>query len=203
MAYTEVEIFLPAGDASDPEREEFLNSAVDLAERGFPITVYVRGEDEWAFEQCEHVADMLSASGDQVLPITLLGPQIVASWQYPTAEQMERFARAAQPQPKDPRFSSAASACGPGPAAMAQLRGNGASAGSGTPAPAPEPAGFAAVLAGKPQQPAGGPEIGGRRNLMSGDTGSGLPRSSGLPRDEQQTTTGGDCCGGSCGCGGH
>src|SRR5699024_12441772 len=62
--------------------------------------------------------------------------------------------------------SAAAAACGPG----------------GTPtggAPMPrEAGGFAAQLMGvspAPARPAGGPDIGGRRNLVGGDHGDGLP----------------------------
>lgn len=188
---TEVEVFIPAGGPDDAEREAFLDAAASLAEQGYPITVYVRGEDEWAFEQCEHVADMLAASGDMVLPITLLGPQIVVSWMYPTAEQMQRFAKAREPKRKDPRFSAAAAACGPG--------GRQAPGAPGAPAEKPAPAGFAAVLAGVREKPRGGPEIGGRRNLMGGDTGDGLPSAG----ESSREASSGGCCGGSCGCGGH
>lgn len=219
MAYTEVEVFIPAGGAEDAEREEFLDAAAGLAQEGYPITVYVRGEDEWAFEQCEHVADMIAASGDVVLPITLLGPRIVASWMYPTGEQMQRFAKAAEPKRQDPRFSAAAAACGPG---------GRAAPGEGAPAERPKPSGFAAVLAGVAETPRGGPEIGGRRNLMGGDTGDGLPGradagesvsgedgaeksvpgsdGTGQPdaaRAAAARPASGGCCGGSCGCGGH
>lgn len=187
MGYTEVEVFIPAGGPQDAEREEFLDAAAGLAEQGYPITVYVRGEDEWAFRECEHVADMIEASGDSVLPITLLGPQIVTSWMYPTEEQMVRFAKAREPKRKDPRFSSAAaSGCGPG-----RVGGTGA----GGPASSPGPAGFAATLAGIPERPHRGAEIGSRRNLMGGDTGGGLPQST-----AGTTTPAGGCCGGSCGC---
>ena len=59
--------------------------------------------------------------------------------------------------------SAAASACGP----------------TGGAAPMPrEAGGFAAQLLGvspAPARPAGGPDIGGRRNLMGGDHGDGLP----------------------------
>lgn len=203
MAYTEVEVFIPGGGAEDAEREEFLDAALELTEQGLPITVYVRGEDDWAFEQCEHVADMIEASGDVVLPITLLGPQIVTSWQYPTAEQMQRFAKAAEPKRKDPRFSAAASACGPSGAAPGS---QGRAGQVGSPAELPEPAGFAAVLAGKKEKPRGGPEIGTRRNLMGGDFGQGLPgrgesAASAETGDDAPAPASGGCCGGSCGCG--
>ncbi|WP_085528514.1 arsenic metallochaperone ArsD family protein [Kocuria massiliensis] len=188
---TEVEVFIPAGGPDDVEREAFLDAAASLAEQGYPITVYVRGEDEWAFEQCEHVADMIAASGDMVLPITLLGPQIVVSWMYPTAEQMQRFATAREPKRKDPRFSAAASACGPG--------GRSLPGQAGAPADQPAPAGFAAVLAGVQEKPRGGPDIGSRRNLMGGDVGDGLPEGD----SSTSGTPSGGCCGGSCGCGGH
>lgn len=209
MGYTEVEVFIPAGGPEDAEREEFLDAAEELTAQGYPITVYVRGEDEWAFEQCDHVADMLAASGEMVLPITLLGPQIVTSWMYPTAEQMVRFARAAEPKQKDARFSAAAAACGPGgratPAGGQTVGGPSgfaatlAGSGSGAAAPAPAPAGFAATLAGVQERPRGGPDIGSRRNLMGGDVGDGLPEDAG---DEAVGTRGssGGCCGGSCGC---
>ncbi|WP_243155696.1 arsenic metallochaperone ArsD family protein [Kocuria sp. TGY1127_2] len=191
---TEVEVFIPAGGPEDTEREEFLDAAAELAEQGYPITVYVRGEDEWAFEECEHVADMLEASGDMVLPITLLGPQIVASWMYPTSEQMRRFAKAQEPKRKDPRFSAAAAACGPGGRQVP---------GSGQPSEKPAPAGFAAVLAGVPETPRGGPDMGARRNLMGGDIGEGVPPSSTTADSTGDEQASGGCCGGSCGCGGH
>lgn len=189
---TEVEVFIPAGGPEDTEREEFLDAAAELAEQGYPIRVYVRGEDEWAFEQCEHVADMIAASGDMVLPITLLGPQIVTSWMYPTSEQLQRFAKAREPKRKDPRFSAAGAACGPGGRQVP---------GQGQPAEKPAPAGFAAVLAGVKETPQGGPDMGDRRNLMGGDTGDGLPSSE--DRASSYDHSAGGCCGGSCGCGGH
>jgi hypothetical protein len=195
VAYTEVEVFIPAGGPQDAEREEFLDAAAELAQQGYPITVYVRDEDAWAFEQCEHVADMIAASGDAVLPITLLGPRIVASWMYPTSEQMQRFAQADEPKRKDPRFSAAASACGPGGRALPGQ--------AGAPAERPKPSGFAAVLAGVTETPRGGPAIGERRNLMGGDAGDGLPEGGESATAGEQRPASGGCCGGSCGCGGH
>lgn len=210
MDLTEVEVFIPDGGPEDAEREAFLDAAEELLEEGLPITVYSRGTHDWAFEECEHVADMVAASGEQVLPITLLGPQIVASWTYPTAEQMRRFARARVPKRKDPRFSSTGAACGPGggavgmpgaggPAAGARIAGAGIAAGGAGAAGTQGPAGFAATLAGVRETPRGGPDIGIRRNLMGGDVGDGLPEAD-AEADAQQ---GGGCCGGSCGCGSH
>lgn len=214
MDLTEVEVFIPDGGPEDAEREAFLDAAEELLEEGLPITVYSRGAHDWAFQECEHVADMVAASGEQVLPITLLGPQIVASWTYPTAEQMRRFARARVPKRKDPRFSSTGAACGPGggavgipgaggPAAGARIAGAGAAGGAGLAGAggAQGPAGFAATLAGVRETPRGGPDIGNRRNLMGGDTGDGLAESaSDAPAADRQ---GGGCCGGSCGCTTH
>src|SRR5690606_38325915 len=97
---------------------------------------------------------------ESVLPVTLLGLDIVVSGTYPTTPQMQRFAQAGAVERAKP--SAAAAACGPGGAA-----------------PLPrEAGGFAAQLMGAAPtapRPTGGPEIGGRRNLMGGDTGDGLP----------------------------
>ena len=204
MAYTEVEIFIPAGQQEDAEREEFLETVAALRERGYPLTVYVRDEDAWAFRECEHVADMLEASGEAVLPITLLGPQIVVSWMYPTEEQMIRFATAAEPKRRDPRFSSVGAACGPGGApARAGAAGPGGFSGA--------PAGFAAALAGLQQKgtptAAGSlgaseigaseistPEIGDRRNLMD----DAAPAGSSDSDPEREAGQTGGCCGGAC-----
>src|SRR5699024_8835800 len=93
------------------------------------------------------------------LPVTLLGPDIVVSSVYPSTAQMMRFTEAGG-EPRE-RRSAAASACGTG----------------GAPMPT-EASGFAAQLLGgapTPPRPGGGPDIGGRRNLMGGDVGQGLP----------------------------
>src|SRR5690625_7446203 len=74
---------------------------------------------------------------------------------------MMRFTEAGG-EPRE-RRSAAASACGTG----------------GAPMPT-EASGFAAQLLGgapTPPRPGGGPDIGGRRNLMGGDVGQGLPGS--------------------------
>ena len=101
---------------------------------------------------------------------------------YPTAEQLRRFSRFGEV--KQPKANAAAAACGTG--------------GADAPAtvPAAEPAGFAAVLAGVTPKPAGGPDIGGRRNLMGGDFGQGLPE-----EGESLVEPKGSCGCGGCGCG--
>ncbi|AXK44419.1 MULTISPECIES: arsenic metallochaperone ArsD family protein [Brachybacterium] len=159
-----LDIFLPSPPADRDAQEAFLDEAAVLAEAGHPITVYLQDEDAWAFAQCEPVAELLASAGDAVLPVTLLGADIVVSSVYPTAAQMERFTRSGG-APRE-RPSAAAAACGPGGA-------------PGGAAPMPrEAGGFAAQLLGvapaRPR-PEGGPDIGGRRNLMGGDVGDGLP----------------------------
>ena len=155
-----LDIFLTSPPPDVERQEAFLDEAAALAVAGQPITVYLQDEDAWAFEQCEPVAELLASAGDAALPVTLLGSDVVVSAVYPSTEQMERFARAGAAA-RTPR-SAAASACGPGGAA-----------------PVPrEAGGFAAQLMGAAPaapRPAGGPDIGGRRNLMGGDTGDGLP----------------------------
>lgn len=155
-----LDIFLPSPPPDAPRQEAFLDEAAALALAGHPITVYLRDEDAWAFEECEPVRALLESAGDAVLPVTLLGLDIVVSGTYPTTAQMERYAREGGAERERP--SAAAAACGPGGAA-----------------PLPRDAGgFAAQLMGAAPaapRPTGGPEIGGRRNLMGGDTGDGLP----------------------------
>ncbi len=155
-----LDIFLPSPPPDVDRQEAFLDEAGALALDGHPITVYLRDEDAWAFEECEPVRALLESAGDAVLPVTLLGLDIVVSGTYPTTSQMERFARAGGAERTRP--SAAAAACGPGGAA-----------------PLPrEAGGFAAQLMGAAPatpRPTGGPAIGGRRNLMGGDTGDGLP----------------------------
>ncbi|WP_122939704.1 arsenic metallochaperone ArsD family protein [Brachybacterium sp. EE-P12] len=155
-----LDIFLPSPPPDAERQEAFLDEAAELALDGQPITVYLQDEDAWAFEQCEPVAELLASAGEAALPVTLLGSDVVVSAVYPSTEQMKRFA-AAGAAARAPR-SAAASACGPGGAA-----------------PLPrEAGGFAAQLMGAAPaapRPTGGPEIGGRRNLMGGDTGDGLP----------------------------
>lgn len=159
-----LDIFLPSPPPDAEQQETFLDEAAALAVAGHPITVYLQDEDAWAFEECEPVRALLASAGDSVLPVTLLGLDIVVSSAYPTTPQMERFARAGG-APRE-RPSAAAAACGPGGGPT-----------DGMPMPR-EAGGFAAQLMGvapaRPQ-PAGGPEIGARRNLMGGDTGDGLP----------------------------
>jgi hypothetical protein len=157
-----LDIFLPSPPLDAEAQEAFLDEAAELALAGQPITVYLQDEDAWAFEECEPVRALLDSAGDAVLPVTLLGLDIVVSSVYPTSAQMQRFA-AEGGAPRE-RRSAAASACGP--------VGEGA-------APMPRKAGgFAAQLMGAapaPNLPTGGPDIGRRRNLMGGDTGDGVP----------------------------
>lgn len=159
-----LDIFLPSPPPDREQQEAFLDEAAALALDGQPITVYLQDEDAWAFEECEPVRALLESAGEAALPVTLLGLDIVVTSVYPSTEQMTRFATAGN-APRTPK-SAAAAACGP----------------SGTPtggAPMPrEAGGFAAQLMGlapAPARPARGPEIGGRRNLMGGDHGDGLP----------------------------
>ena len=160
-----LDIFLPSPPPDPAAQEAFLDEAAALALDGHPITVYLQDEDAWAFEECEPVRALLDSAGDAVLPVTLLGLDIVVSSVYPTTAQMERFAR--EGGAPRPRPSAAAAACGPG----------GAPAGGAAPLPR-EAGGFAAQLLGAAPaapRPEGGPDIGGRRNLMGGDIGDGLP----------------------------
>ncbi|MGO2310609.1 arsenic metallochaperone ArsD family protein [Brachybacterium tyrofermentans] len=154
-----LDIFLPSPPPDAETQEAFLDEAAALALDGHPITVYLQDEDAWAFEECEPVRALLDSAGESALPVTLLGLDIVVSAMYPTTEQMSRFARAGT-QARE-RSSAAASACVPGGAPMPREAG-----------------GFAAQLMGAapaPARPAGGPDIGARRNLMGGDIGDGLP----------------------------
>ena len=160
-----LDIFLPSPPPDHEQQEAFLDEAAALAVAGQPITVYLQDEDAWAFEQCEPVRALLESAGEGALPITLLGLDIVVTAVYPTTEQMTRFAREGGAA-RTPT-SAAAAACGPG----------GGTPTGGAPMPR-EAGGFAAQLMGAspaPARPAGGPDIGGRRNLMGGDHGDGLP----------------------------
>ena len=154
-----LDIFLPTPPPDPEQQEAFLDEAAALALDGHPLTVYLQDEDAWAFEECEPVRELLDSAGTSVLPVTLLGLDIVVSSVYPTAAQMMRFTRAGGEQRERP--SAAAAACGP----------------SGMPVPT-QASGFAAELLGgaaAAAPPRGGPDIGGRRNLMGGDIGDGMP----------------------------
>lgn len=190
----ELEIFIPGpgentDDPGDAERTQFLETAQELLDSGLDIAVYSTDSYPSAFEDCVPIADQIEISGRDVLPILLADGEVKVSYNYPDAEQMKRFSQARAVKPKE--ISAAAAACGTGGAEMP------------TTAPTMEPAGFAATLAGVTEKPAGGPEIGARRNLMSGDFGDGLP----LAGDSAVTTenpatesnAGGCGCGG-CGC---
>lgn len=152
-ATNEVEVFLPAPEGpTAAEHEEFLASAVELAEAGHRITVYVRGEDDWAFEQCDPVAEILDINGDDALPITLLGADIMGMYAYPTPEKLARLASTPVATPKQ-----ATNSCTPS-------------------APARKDSPVKGLMRMEAPEPKG-PEIGGRWNLMGGDTGQGLPNS--------------------------
>lgn len=184
---TALEVFIPApgqnpDDPGDSARQDFLRQAQELLDAGLDIAVYSTDSYPSAFRDCEPVADQIAMAGEAVLPILLVEGLVKVSYMYPTAEQMRRFSHFSEV--KQPKVNAAAAACGT----------SGAQAPAST--PTLEPAGFAAVLAGVTQKPTGGPDIGGRRNLMGGDFGQGLP-DDGDPLVESQSTCG---CGG-CGCG--
>lgn len=185
--YAELEVFIPGpgeneDDPGDSERTEFLSYAQELLEAGHDIAVYSTDSYPSAFEDCVPVAEQIEIAGRDVLPILLVDGAIKVSYNYPDREQLERFSAARAVKPK--KISAAAAACGTGGSDDVAT------------APAMEPAGFAAKLAGVTEKPAGGPEIGSRRNLMGGDFGDGLPDAG-----ESAASAGGGCCGGSCGCG--
>ncbi|MDO4916054.1 MAG: arsenic metallochaperone ArsD family protein [Rothia sp. (in: high G+C Gram-positive bacteria)] len=187
----ELEIFIPGpgentNDPGDVERTEFLKTAQELLDSGLDIAVYSTDSYPSAFEDCVPVADQIEISGHDVLPILLADGEIKVSYNYPDSEQMKRFSQARAVKPK--KISAAAAACGTG------------GAGLPTTAPAMEPAGFAATLAGFTERPAGGPEIGARRNLMSGDFGDGLPTAHDSAVITQNSTA--ESNAGGCGCGG-
>lgn len=149
----EVEVFLPArSDDNAVEHEEFLAEVRELVESGHRITVYQRGVDDWAFDQCDPVAEILEINGDGALPITLLGPDIMGMYAYPTAQKLARLAETPVNTPKE-----ATNACTP----------------SGGPARKDSPI-KGLMRMGTPEPR--GPEIGNRWNLMGGDTGQGMPR---------------------------
>lgn len=164
----ELEVFIPGpgenpDDPNDADRTEFLEIAQELLDSGLDIAVYSTDSYPSAFEQCVPVAEQIEVSGHEVLPILLVDGAVKVSFNYPDREQLERFSKARSVKPK--KLPAAAAACGTGNADV-------------TTAPAMEPAGFAATLAGVTERPAGGPDIGNRRNLMGGDFGQGLPSGS-------------------------
>lgn len=184
---TSLEVFIPApgqnpDDPADTARQDFLSQAQQLFEAGLDIAVYSPDSYPSAFTDCEPVADQIAIGGLEVLPILLVEGIIKVSYMYPTAEQMRRFSHFSEV--KHRKVKAAAVACGTGGSHPAVT------------APHPEPAGFAAVLAGSTQQPAGGPDIGNRQNLLGDDSGQNQPGESD-PAVESQNTCG---CGG-CGCG--
>lgn len=186
----ELEVFIPgpgenADDPDDSERTQFLDVAQQLLDEGLDIAVYSTDSYPSAFEDCVPVADQIEISGREVLPILLADGLVQVAFNYPDAEQLKRFSKARSVKPK--KISAAAAACGTGGAELPPT------------APAMEPAGFAATLAGVTEKPAGGPEIGGRRNLMSGDFGDGLPSSGDTAVAATSNNSGGCGCGG-CGC---
>ncbi|MGV3016261.1 arsenic metallochaperone ArsD family protein [Rothia sp. 88186D007BW] len=181
LGSTPLEVFIPAAgenpdDPGDTQREIFLAAAQELLNEGLDIAVYSTDSYPSAFTDCEPVADQLAIAGSEVLPILLVEGLVKVSYMYPTAEQLRRFSRFGEV--KQPKVKAAAAACGTG------------GANAPTTVPLAEPAGFAAVLAGVTPQPAGGPEIGDRINLLGGHDSA--PASQGAS---------GGGCGGSCGCG--
>src|SRR5690625_3434975 len=83
-----LDIFLPSPPPDPQQQEAFLDEAAALALEGHPITVYLQDEYAWAFEECEPVRELLDSAGPSVLPVTLLGPDIVVSSVYPRSEEM-------------------------------------------------------------------------------------------------------------------
>lgn len=154
---TPLEVFIPGPgqnpeDPQDAARTAFLDEAQQLLDAGLDIAVYSTDTYPSAFTDCEPVAEQIAMSGPEALPILLVEGLIKVSFMYPTAEQLRRFSHFGDV--KQPKVNAAAAACGTG--------------GADAPAtvPAAELAGFAAVLAGVTQRPAGGPDIGDRVNLM-------------------------------------
>ncbi|CAM3996574.1 arsenic metallochaperone ArsD family protein [Helcobacillus massiliensis] len=167
----DVEIFIPGresaeADGSLQERSEFLTTVEELRAEGLPILVYSTDDQPEAFTACEHVKDMIDVSGEDILPITLLGSEILGVYAYPTAEKMRRFATTEKDTPRGP-----SNACAPGRGSAGQGGADGTGEGT-APVGRQKPAGLAAMLRG-PEPNA--PDIGARRNLMGGDTGDGLP----------------------------
>lgn len=202
---TPLEVFVPAAgenpaDPGDAARNTFFEEAQELLDAGLDIAVYSTDSYPSAFTDCPQVADQIAMSGREVLPILLVEGQVKVSFMYPSAEQMRRFSHFSEVS--QPKVSAAAAACGP--------VGDGADAPT---LPTSEPAGFAAVLAGITEKPVGGPEIGNRVNLMSGDFGDGIPTdgssvavkgagaAASVSITQAMMGAGGGCCGGSCGCG--
>ncbi|MEX3610743.1 arsenic metallochaperone ArsD family protein [Rothia sp. LK2588] len=194
--YAELEVFIPGpgeneDDPKDVEREEFLATAQQLLDAGHDIAVYSTDSYPSAFTDCAPVAEQIEMAGAEVLPILLVDGTVKVSYNYPDREQLERFSKARTVKQK--KLPAAAAACGGG-------------ASDAPVAPTMEPAGFAAKLAGVTEKPAGGPEIGMRRNLMGGDFGQGLPgagesatSASANPAQGSTPNAGGCGCGG-CGC---
>lgn len=192
----ELEVFIPGpgenpDDPDDAERAEFLDTAQKLLESGLDIAVYSTDSYPSAFEECVPVAEQIEIAGYDVLPILLADGDVKVSYNYPDAEQLQRFSKARSVKQK--KVSAAAAACG------------GSAVEEPRTVPGQEPAGFAAVLAGVKEKPAGGPAIGNRVNLMGGDFGDGIPQSGSVARkdaeeqDEVSEKSGGCGCGG-CGC---
>lgn len=203
---TPLEVFVPAAgdnpaDPQDAARDAFFEQAQELLDAGLDIAVYSTDSYPSAFTDCPQVADQIAMNGWEVLPIVLVEGQVKVSFKYPSVEQMRRFSHFAEV--KQPKVSAAAAACGP------------VDEGADAPTlPTQEPAGFAAVLAGVTEKPAGGPDIGNRLNLMGGDFGDGIPSdgssvavkgegaaSVSITQAMMSVGNGGGCCGGSCGCG--
>lgn len=87
----DVDIFLPAEDT--PERAEFLEMVQRLTSEGsLAISVFRLDEQPGAFQHCEQVRDMIEVQGKDILPITLIGADIMGIYAYPTEEKLRRFA---------------------------------------------------------------------------------------------------------------
>ncbi|MDO5646025.1 MAG: arsenic metallochaperone ArsD family protein [Dermabacter sp.] len=163
-----VDIFVgpppPAGSEDAREHADLLEAVGRLQADGYPVHVYARGADDWAFADCTSVAEILEINGDAALPITLMAGEIFGMYAYPSEQKVRRLADTPASTPSQPT-----NACAP-------TSRPATSAGPSAPPLLPKDSPAAALFRppGAPARPTG-PDIGVRRNLMGGDTGQGLP----------------------------